>query len=332
MRVELDQREVQVGVALGDATADEVADDLLGRDRPVDRLADHPPRRRLLGHGLVDLGRRLHHVLERRGLRVVDLHATRLRVHEHLHAAGLRRGPHRVEVARVVRLRRRRRQEDGARARSGDALDLGNCVVDVGEGHGRGGCELREVRREPLDDVIVVDARVRQRELVVVGVEPEQRQVRVQNLGVDAVEVHVLEDVLGISLGCPPPGLAVAGDRPALESRRVQAPEDPGAALDKRLDLEVLLPHRAVAEVLGQARDKQVRRLEEVAVAGDDEILRGHRCDSFVVRLNQPVGTCYAVDASGRVAAAVEAAAGRRRSHDEAVDATPARLELGRLW
>ncbi len=64
------------------------------------------------------------------------------------------------------------------------------------------------------------------------------------HLGVDAVEVHVLEDQLGVTLGRSPAGLAVAGDRPALEARRVQAPEDPGAALDERLDLEVLLPDR----------------------------------------------------------------------------------------
>ena len=64
----------------------------------------------------------------------------------------------------------------------GDALDLGDRVVDVGDRHGRGRREPIEVRREPLDDVVVVHARVRHRQLVVVGVEPEQRQVRVHHL------------------------------------------------------------------------------------------------------------------------------------------------------
>ena len=112
---------------------------------------------------------------------------------------------------------------------------------------------------------------------MVVGVEPEQRQVRVQHLGVDAVEVHVLEDHLGVTFGGPTVGLAVARDRPALEARSVQAPEDAGAALDERLDLEVLLPDRAVAEVLRQARPEEVRRFEEVPVPGDDEVLVRHR-------------------------------------------------------
>ena len=39
VRVELDQREVQVGVALGDAAADQLAHELLRDDRAVDRTA-----------------------------------------------------------------------------------------------------------------------------------------------------------------------------------------------------------------------------------------------------------------------------------------------------
>ena len=58
---------------------------------------------------------------------------------------------------------------------------------------------------------------------------------------------------LGVALGHPPAGLAVARDRPALEAGRVQPAEDPGAALDQGLDLEVLLPHAAVAQVLREA-------------------------------------------------------------------------------
>ena len=184
------------------------------------------------------------------------------------------RVPHRIEVARVVAPRRRGRQEHGPEPGGGDPLDLGDGVGDVGDRDRRGGADAVEVRREPLGDVVVVDAGVRHRELVVVGVEPEQREVRVHHLHVDAVEVHVLEDDVGIALGRAPAGLAVAGDRPALVAGGVQPPEDGGAALDERLDLEVLLPHRPIAEVLGEAGLEQVDGLEEVPVARDDEVLR----------------------------------------------------------
>ncbi len=210
---------------------------------------------------------------ERRGGRVVDLHATGLRVDEHVHAVRLRRRPHRIEIARVVRLRRDRRQEDRAEPGGRDALDLGNCFVDIGERNRRGRREPGEVRREAFDDVVVVDARVRHRQLVVVGVEAEQRQVRVHYLHVDAVEIHVLEDLLGIAFGRAALRLAIPGDRPALVARRVQPPEDARAALDERLDLEVLFPDRAVAQVLRQPRDEQVGGLEEMPVRGHDEIL-----------------------------------------------------------
>ena len=96
------------------------------------------------------------------------------------------------------------------------------------------------------------------------------------HLHVDPVEVHVVEDVLGVAFRHAPAGLAVPGDRPALVARRVQLPEDPGAALDERLDLEVLLPHRAVAQVLREAGAEQVGGLEEVPVGGDDEVLHRH--------------------------------------------------------
>ena len=46
-----------------------------------------------------------------------------------------------------------------------------------------------------------------------------------------------------------------------------------GAALDERLDLEVLFPDRAVAQVLREAGAEQVGGLEEVPVGGDDEVL-----------------------------------------------------------
>ena len=111
---------------------------------------------------------------------------------------------------------------------------------------------------------------------MVVGVEPEERQVRVHDPDVDAVEVQVLEDHLGVALGHPPAGLAVPRDGPPLEAGRVQPTEDPGPALDERLDLEVVLPDAAVAQVRGQAGDEQVGGLEDVPVGGDDKGLVGH--------------------------------------------------------
>ena len=221
VRVELDQREVEVGVALGDTAADQLADQLRRHDRAVHRLRDHPLRRRLLGHRLVDLLRLLHHDPQRRGRGVVDLHATGLRVEERLHAVCLGRRPHRVELARVVRLGGVAGSRIGAEPGGGDPLDLGDRVVDLGDRNGGGGRDAIEVRREPLDDVVVVDTSVRHRELVVVGVEPEQRQVRVHDRDVDAVEAHVLEgdpgrmledmDLDGIDVQLMHPNLSLFG-------------------------------------------------------------------------------------------------------------------------
>jgi hypothetical protein len=75
---------------------------------------------------------------------------------------------------------------------------------------------------------------------------------------VDPVGFEVFDDDLRVALGDPAACLAVPGDRPALEPWRVQSPEDPGPVLDERLDLEVVLPDRPVAQVLGQAGDEQV--------------------------------------------------------------------------
>ena len=79
---------------------------------------------------------------------------------------------------RPVRLRWNRRQEDGAEARPGDPLDFGHRVVDVGDGDGTCRADPAVVGKEPLDEVIVVDPGVGHRQLVVVGVQPEERQVR----------------------------------------------------------------------------------------------------------------------------------------------------------
>ena len=82
-------------------------------------------------------------------------------------------------------------------------------------------------------------------EFVVVGVEAEERQVRMHDPDVDAVGVEILQNDLGVALGHAPSRLAVAGDRPSLESGCVQPSELPGAALYERLDLEVVLPDAA---------------------------------------------------------------------------------------
>ncbi len=111
---------------------------------------------------------------------------------------------------------------------------------------------------------------------MVVGVEAEERQVRVHDPDVDAVELEVLDDRLGVALGHASAGLAVAGDRPALEAGRVQAPEDPRTAFDERFDLEVVLPHAAVAQVLGEAGDEEVGGLQDVPVGRDDKGLVRH--------------------------------------------------------
>jgi hypothetical protein len=115
-------------------------------------------------------------------------------------------------------------------------------------------------------------------QLVVVGIEAEERQVRVHDPDVDAVGIEVLNDHFGITLGHPPARLAVAGDRPALESGCVQPAELAGATLHERLYLEVVLPDTPVAQVLRQAGDEEVGGLQDVPVGRDDKLLRCHGC------------------------------------------------------
>ena len=95
-------------------------------------------------------------------------------------------------------------------------------------GMGAVGRQAVEVRREPLDHVVVVDAGVGDRHLVVVGEQPELRQVRVQHLGVDAVDVHVLEDDLGIALGRAPAASGGSARRSSPRSRGCAACGTPG--------------------------------------------------------------------------------------------------------
>ena len=120
---------------------------------------------------------------------------------------------------------------------------------------------------------------MRQGQLVVVGVKTEERKVRVHHTDIDPVESEVLDDQLGVALGHPPARLAVPGDRPALEPGRVQSPEYPGSALDERLNLEVVLPHSPVPQVLGQAGDEEIGGLQDVPVGGNDELRLCHGRD-----------------------------------------------------
>ena len=94
--------------------------------------------------------------------------------------------------------------------------------------------------------------------------------------------------VSGIALGHAPARLAVAGDRPALEAGRVQPPEDPRPAFDEGFDLEVVLPHAAVAQVCGEAGDEQVGGLEDVTVGRDDKGLVRHVLSHSSVHRRRP--------------------------------------------
>ena len=199
VRVELDQPEVQLGVPLGHAAGDQLDDDLARVDRVVDALRHHPLRREPAVHRPVQLLGHPHDRQQCRRLLLADLHTAGRAVEEDVHAVGARRGPDRLVVSGVVGLRRHRRQEDRPEPAGGDPFDLRDRFADNGDRNRRRGHDPSEVRGEPLDDVVVVGARVRHRQLVVVAVEREQRTVRVQQLRVDAVEVHVLDDPFGIA-------------------------------------------------------------------------------------------------------------------------------------
>ena len=96
---------------------------------------------------------------------------------------------------------------------------------------------------------------------------------------VDSVGFEILNDHVRVALGHPAACLTVAGDRPPLEAGSVEPAEDPGPALDERLDLEVVFPDGAVAQVLGQAGREEVGGLEDVPVGGDDKLRLCHGCD-----------------------------------------------------
>src|SRR6516225_7399026 len=114
-------------------------------------------------------------------------------------------------------------------ASSGDQYGRG---ADVGERDRRSGDDAVEVRRVAFDDVVVVDAGVGDRQFVVVAVEREQRTVRVHQLRVDAVEIHVLEHSLRVARVRRTVVVAVARHRPALETGRADTRELTYAAWD----------------------------------------------------------------------------------------------------
>ena len=99
-------------------------------------------------------------------------------------------------------------------------------------------------------------------------------------LSVDAVEVQVLEDPIGVAGVGGPVVVAEARDRPTLEARRVEAAEIADAALGEGLDLEVLLPDGSIPQMLREAGDEQVRGLEDVPIGRDHELLLRHRATS----------------------------------------------------
>ena len=160
--------------------------------------------------------------------------------------------------------------------------DLGHRVRDVGQRDGRDRAHPILVREVGLGDPVVPRPGVGHGELVVVGEQHEERQVGEEHGPVDALHVHVGDDVVGnparrgavVALE-----LAVLRHRPAVEADGVQLPELGVPARDDRLlEGELLLPQRTVAHAGRKPGLEQVRRLDDVAVTGDEELfVRGHR-------------------------------------------------------
>ena len=162
-------------------------------------------------------------------LGVVDLHAAGLGVEEDAArrwpgappTPGRGRGS---STASAAVAGRRTARNPAAATRSISATASSTSV----SGTGAVGASRSKYGAEPLDDVVVVDPGVGHRQLVVVGVEAEQRQVRVHHLDVDAVEVHVLEDELGVALGRAPAASGGSGRPSSPRSRACAACGRPG--------------------------------------------------------------------------------------------------------
>ena len=282
---ELDQGELQARVPLGNPAADEVGHDLRragGRGVPA---AHGAAGHHVVGQLALAHVHRGHHALDRAsglGRVFLDHDPAGGDVEEDRQAVRLGAVPDRLVPARPVRLRRDFRDHDRLQAELDRPLDLGHRVGDVGQRDGRDRAHPVLVLKVRLGDPGVPRPRVGDGELVVVGEQHEQRQVGEVHGGVDALHVHVGQDVLrnparrGAVVALE---LAVLGHRPAVEADGVQLPELGVAALDDRLlEGELLFPERAVAHVGREPGLEQVRRLDDVAVPRDEELfVLGHR-------------------------------------------------------
>ena len=305
VRVELDQAEVELGIPLRHAAGDQLDDDLLRVDRVHRRPASHP-----LGREPASIGRLSSSAMARTCFSAIDSASPTFtppvaQWKNTCAPIAPRRRPHRLELGRPVRKRRVRGQQDarGSPRPATRSISATASLMSV-SGIGAVGRDAAEVRRVPLDDVVVVDACVCDRQLVVVAVEREERAVRVHQLGVDAVEIHVLEHALRVARMRRPVVMAVARHRPAFEAGRANASELAHAAGHERVDLEVLLPEAPVAQVLRQAGPEEVGGLDDVAVGRDDEVLSRRSCGLSDVR---PTGR-YKKAQGAAVAQAVAAA------------------------
>ena len=145
-------------------------------------------------------------------------------------------------------------------------------------GSKRGAAEPVGRVRAERRQVVVVDARHREVEVAIGGVDDPVEPVREQQFGVDAVEVERLDPRLGVVAtrvdvfeAAPQTllvGRAPGAGTPVERARRVAPGEDPRVAL-----LEALHPRHLVAVLRGRLRGPQVGRVHEVAVGRDQPVL-----------------------------------------------------------
>ena len=153
--------------------------------------------------------------LEHPGGRVVEVHGAGERHRGHVERrraaqahvdrdglAGLHdRGPHRVVLVLLedgVTVRITLQEVRGDTRRVGEALHLGHRVVDADRRHERGAAEPVGRVRAERRQVVVVDARHREVELAVGGVDDPVEPVGEEQFGVDAVEVERVDPRLGV--------------------------------------------------------------------------------------------------------------------------------------
>ena len=213
------------------------------------------------------------------------------------------RVPHRVVVAplgqRVVR------DEDAAEAELLDAVQLargpsaGSVIEMLATGNRRFG-RVRGVLGGP----VVVGAVGVALELLVGMAEQRHAEAAVEDLGAEAVEVHVLQALDGVPAARPAHRVAaprellelLGRDAGAAEAGRVERPQRLAdqeiAGLAVVLVLQV---RRAVAEPRLHARRPQVGWLQDVRVGGQDLLHHG---------ASPPLGLGYAADRRARSQAA----------------------------